>query len=57
LLSANLPNPIAIKTPSEVLELFKRDTTPVNLAASLDVKFPVFIVYDGFGFGATIEYE
>lgn len=57
MLSANITDPVVIRTPSDVLRLFQRNTTSVNLAASVDMRIPVFLVYNGFGFGATIEYE
>jgi hypothetical protein len=50
--------PLLINSPSDVTGLFNK-TDVVTFSSSLDVEFPVFLIFGdpGVGFGARIEYK
>lgn len=52
-------SPIRISSPSELYELMKpssEDSERLVFEASFEVDFPVFLIYEGVGFGARIGY-
>ena len=52
-------SPIIIDSPSKLIELVKpstEDSKRILFGASLDINFPVFLLFEGIGFGAAIEY-
>ena len=52
-------HPIRINSPSELTALVNppaEDSERIIFSASLEVNFPVFLIYGGVGFGARIEY-
>ena len=52
-------SPIRIASPSDFTALVKppsEDSDKILFEASLEVAFPVFLIYEGVGFGAVIEY-
>lgn len=58
--SASLSStPIDITSPSELIELVNPQATGdrIVFSATFDVRFPVFLVHEGVGFGASIEYK
>lgn len=51
--------PTRITSPSQLVELVKppvNDSAGIVFDASLDIVFPVFLMYEGVGLGARIEY-
>ena len=57
--SSILPSPIRISNPSDLVTLVNpttEDSNQIIFEASLDVVFPVFLIYQGIGIGSRIEY-
>ena len=53
-------SPIRLNSPSELTALVNPPTEEsdrILFEASLDVVFPVFLMYDGIGYGTVIEYQ
>lgn len=57
--SSILPSPIRISNPSDLVTLVNpttEDSNQIVFEASIDVVFPVFLIYQGVGIGSRIEY-
>ena len=55
-----MPSPIRITNPSDLVALVNpptQDSDRIVFEASLDVVFPVFLIYQGVGIGSKIEYR
>ena len=53
-------SPIRLNSPSELIALVtppSEDSDRIVFEASLDIVFPVFLMYDGIGYGTVIEYQ